>query len=169
MKRYRRWIAGLLLWSFATLMVAAPVDVTFTDLDGKPVKLSDYRGKFVVVNFWATWCPPCLVEIPDLVMFHAEHEDRDAVVIGVNYDDDLSIEKIRIFAEDQMINYPVVRLPREYRDGWTPFGPLVGLPTTFMVDPQGNVVARYTGALDQKTLEGFISQYRKLHAGGGNR
>jgi thiol-disulfide isomerase/thioredoxin len=169
MKRYHRWIAGLLLWSFATWAVAAPVDVTFTDLDGKPVKLSDYRGKFVVVNFWATWCPPCLVEIPDLVMFHAEHKDRDAVVIGVNYDDDLSIEKIRIFAEDQMINYPVVRLPREYRGGRIPFGPLVGLPTTFMVDPKGNVVARYTGALDQKTLEGFIAQYRKLHAGGGSR
>jgi len=61
------------------------------------------------------------------------------------------------------MDYPVVRLPRQYRGGATPFGPIRGLPTTFMIDPQGNVVARYTGALDQKTLEAFISRYRLLH------
>ncbi len=169
MNRCHRFLAGLLLWSASVLALAAPVDVTFTDLNGKPVKLSDFRGKFVAVNFWATWCPPCLQEIPDLVMFYAAHKDRDAVVIGVNYDDDLPLEKIRAFAEDQMMDYPVVRLPRQYRGGATPFGPIVGLPTTFMVDPQGNVVARYTGALDQKTLEAFMARYRALHGGGADK
>ncbi len=160
----QRLVAVILLWSTAGLASATPIEVTFTDLNGKTIKLSDFRGKFVAVNFWATWCPPCLQEIPDLVLFHAAHKDKDAVVIGVNYDDDLPLKKIRVFAEDQMMDYPVVRLPQRYRGGATPFGPLRGLPTTFMIDPAGNVVARYTGALDQKTLEAFIQRYRTLHA-----
>ena len=148
-----------LLWGFGAQ--AKPVDVTFVDLDGKPVKLSDYRGKFVVVNFWATWCPPCLIEIPELVMFHEAHHDKDAVVLGVNYEES-DPKKVKAFAESQMISYPIVRLKGRLDGRNTPLGPLRGLPTTFMIDPEGNLVARRTGMVDQKMLEDFISNYRNL-------
>ena len=145
----------------SSTVLARPVDLTLVDLDGKPVKLSDYRGKFVVVNIWATWCPPCLVEIPDLIMFHEAHHDRDAVVLGVNYEE-IPPEKVRAFAESQMINYPIVRFQGHIDGRNTPLGPLRGLPTTFMIDPEGNLVARRTGMVDQKLLEEFIRNYRKL-------
>ncbi len=160
----KNWIlSGLLMMVVSCTAWAAPTqDVTFVDLAGKPVKLSDYRGKFVVVNFWATWCPPCLVEIPDLVMFHEAHAGKDAVVIGVNYED-IPVEKVKAFAESQMINYPIVRLQGPIDGRNTPFGPLKGLPTTFMVDPQGRVVARHTGMVDQQGLENFMKKYCSLY------
>ncbi len=158
----KQWLMGLLIGLVCLSAWARPVDVTFVDLEGKPVKLSDYRGKFVVLNFWATWCPPCLVEIPDLVMFHEAHAEKDAVVIGVNYED-IPVDKVKAFAESQMINYPIVRLPGRIDGRNTPLGPLKGLPTTFMIDPEGNVVARRTGMVDQKGLEQFMERYCQLH------
>ncbi len=163
MKRMSRILKVLvfLVLAWSAGVQARPVDVTFVGLDGKPVKLSDYRGKFVVVNFWATWCPPCLIEIPELVMFHEAHHDKDAVVLGVNYEEN-DPEKVKAFIESQMISYPVVRLKGRLDGRNTPLGPLRGLPTTFMIDPEGNLVARRTGMVDQKMLEEFIRNYRKL-------
>ena len=155
----KKMIVAFLFVLFSSAGWAEPLkDVTFVTLEGKPVKLSDFRGKFVVVNFWATWCPPCLVEIPDLIMFHEAHADKDAVVLGVNYEE-IDVEKVKAFAESQMINYPIVRLLGRIDGRNTPFGPLKGLPTTFMVDPQGRVVARRTGMVEQKDLEAFIQKY----------
>lgn len=149
------------------LLVSGPAqafDTTFVDLDGKPVKLSEFRGKFVVVNFWATWCPPCLVEIPDLVMFHEAHKDKDAVVLGVNYED-TPVEKVKAFVESQMISYPFVRLPGRIDGRNTPFGPLQGLPTTYVVAPNGEVIAGHTGMVDQAGLERVMKKWRELHGG----
>ncbi len=158
----KKWWLAIMVWWFGGLVWAAPVEVTFVDLKGAPVKLSDFRGKFVVVNFWATWCPPCLVEIPDLVMFHEAHADKDAVVLGVNYED-IPADKVRAFAESQMISYPIVRIRGPIDGRTTPFGPLQGLPTTFMIDPKGNLVARHTGMVDQQGLERFMKKYCQLH------
>ncbi len=136
-------------------------NVEFVDLDGNTSKLSDYRGKWVIVNLWATWCPPCLVEIPDLVLFHEEHKDKDAIVLGVNHEV-LDPAKVKTFAESQMINYPVVRFKERFDSGSTPFGPLKGLPTTYMVTPEGQVVAARTGMVDQKMLEQFIEKFASM-------
>jgi len=73
-------------------------DVEFIDLDGKSTFLSDYKGTWVIINLWATWCPPCLVEIPDLILFHEEHKDKDAIVIGVNYES-VDLEKVKAFSD----------------------------------------------------------------------
>ncbi|WP_321323956.1 TlpA disulfide reductase family protein [Thiomicrorhabdus sp.] len=136
-------------------------DVEFVDLDGKSIHLSDYKGKWVIINLWATWCPPCLVEIPDLVMFQDAHKGKDAVVLGVNYESN-DPQKVKNFAESQMINYPVVRFKGKVDGKTTPFGPLKGLPTTYMVTPEGDVVAARVGMVDQKMLDTFMSRYTSM-------
>lgn len=151
-------------WLMATLffsagVMAAPLDVEFVDLNGKTIKLSDYRGKWVVVNYWATWCPPCIKEIPELASFHEAHANKDAVVLGVNHQED-PVAEVKKFADDRFINYPIVRAKGKLGSG-TPFGTLKGLPTTFMVTPEGEVVAARTGLVDQAVLEKFINDNSK--------
>lgn len=152
----------VLSWSPATYAAPPTEDVKFIGLDGKESMLSDYKGKWVIVNLWATWCPPCLVEIPDLVMFHEAHKDKDAIVIGVNYET-IDVEKIKVFAESQMINYPIVRFETKADGRTTPFGPLQGLPTSYMVAPDGSVVAARTGMVDQAMLENFMKTYSEMN------
>lgn len=142
-------------------VVSADEDVEYKGLDGKSVKLSDYRGKWVIVNYWATWCPPCRVEMPELSLFHDQHKDKDAIVLGVNYETN-DVKKVEDFIEEYMINFPVVREKNGADGRTTSFGPLKGLPTTYMVAPDGKVVAARTGMVDQKMLEAFINKYNEM-------
>lgn len=144
---------------FTTMNQVMAKEISFVDLDGKTVNLSDYKGKWVVVNYWATWCPPCVVEIPELVAFHEANKDKNAVVIGVNHQDD-PVDHVKAFADERFINYPVVRKPGVLSNG-TPFGALKGLPTTYMINPEGEVIAARTGLVDQQLLENFIQQNTK--------
>jgi thiol-disulfide isomerase/thioredoxin len=161
--RWMRQMAGALMLAIAPVSWAEPPSepIELVDLDGQSSFLSDYQGKWVILNLWATWCPPCLVEIPDLVMFHEAHKDKDAIVLGVNYED-LDPDKVKAFSESQMINYPVVRFKQKVDGKTTPLGKLQGLPTTYMVAPDGTVVAARTGMVDQKMLEEFIERYEQM-------
>jgi thiol-disulfide isomerase/thioredoxin len=133
---------------------AEPADFTLPDMENKQHKLSDYRGKWVVVNYWATWCPPCLAEIPELVDFHEDHKDKDAVVLGVNFED-IGIEGLKRFSEEYFMNYPVLRtMPGPS----SALGPIPGLPTTYLVSPKGEIVARQVGPVTAKLIAEFISQ-----------
>jgi thiol-disulfide isomerase/thioredoxin len=131
---------------------------TLTDSRGKVHKLSNYKGKWVLVNFWATWCPPCLEEIPDLIALH-ENKKNKLVVIGVamDYRDP---KQVLDFAEQQMINYPIVLGDQH---STSEVGPVRGLPTTYLYDPTGKVVAYNVGALTRAAVESYITRKPKSH------
>jgi len=142
---------------FTITAVAEPVDYSLPDLQGTTHSLADYKGKWVIVNYWATWCPPCQEEIPDLVDFHERHKDKDAVVIGINFED-IGKEQLVAFVESFLISYPVLRsdpLPV------TPLGPVPGLPTTYIIAPDGSPVARQVGPVTGQQLDEYIARKNK--------
>ena len=146
-------LAALLL----SLPAAAQPDFAIEDIDGVTHKLSDYRGQWVVVNFWATWCPPCLDELPELVSFHDEHVGKGALVLGVN-SEDIAVERLRQFADDHLISYPLLTNAVKAE---LALGRVRGLPTTILVSPSGEVAARHTGAVTQRDLERYIERAGK--------
>ncbi len=151
-----------MLWLWLALWLplgagAEAVKYELPDLNGEVQSLDQYRGKWVVVNYWATWCPPCLEEIPDLVDFHERHKDRDAVVVGINFED-IGRDRLVEFVDSYLVTYPILRsepLPM------TPLGPIPGLPTTYLIDPDGNKVARQVGPLTGKQLEEYIKRKKE--------
>ena len=151
-----RILPVLLCLFVASFVYANSTDFDLSDLEGKDHKLSDYKGKWVVVNYWATWCPPCVEEIPELIFFHDQHKDKDAVVLGINFEDS-SERKVKNFLEDYMVSYPVLLAePDTYSD----MGKITGLPTTFIVSPEGEVVHKKVGSVDAAYLEKVIDEYK---------
>jgi len=142
---------------FAGSVMAEPVDYSLPDMDGKMHSLADYKGKWVIVNYWATWCPPCQEEIPDLVSFHDKHKDKDAVVLGINLED-VGEEQLAAFVDSFMISYPILRSEPLAA---TPLGPIPGLPTTYIIAPDGSPVARQVGPVTQKQLDDYIARKQK--------
>jgi thiol-disulfide isomerase/thioredoxin len=128
----------------ATPVAATPTpelarDFTLTTLDGAPVTLSDYRGQWVILNFWATWCPPCVEEMPYLNQLAAE---RDLVVLGVNFNEDR--ERVAAFVAEQGIDFPILLAPDEIT---LLFYGVRGLPRTFVIAPDGALAHTAIGAL----------------------
>lgn len=151
--RLTEYCGLLLVWLMLQHGVSA-AEQPFYDLQGNQRSLAEFEGKWRLVNYWATWCTPCLEEIPELVRFHAQHKERDAVVIGINMEQ-LDAESLAIFMEELSINYPVwVSAPANQ----TPLGPLSGLPTSFLVSPRGEVVARQVGVVSAQMIEQFIER-----------
>lgn len=154
-------VACLLLALFITgSAVAETPDFTLPDLDGKDRSLSEFRGKWVIVNYWATWCPPCLEEIPELVEFHERHKDIDAVVLGINFED-IDTDYLKSFTEDLLINYPILQISPVPA---TPLGPVTGLPTTYIISPEGERMARQEGPVTRATLETYIKRKQEQAA-----
>ena len=135
---------------------AMAVDMPLTSVDGSKDNLQRYQGKWLVVNYWATWCPPCIVEMPELQSFHDEHADKNAMVIGIN-SELISEQRLQAFLEDYFITYPVfVSRPTQQSE----LGLIPGLPTTFLVSPEGEVVARQVGPVTREMIEQFIEKWQ---------
>lgn len=132
---------------FFTNPVAVPAFAA-TDLDGKPLSSASFKGKVVIVNFWATWCPPCRAEIPDLVALQEKYRDS-LQVIGVS-EDDAAPEVVRRFAADHGINYPVVMTSRAIT---SLFPGVQALPTSFILDRDGRLVQKHVGMLSPQLTE----------------
>lgn len=130
---------------------AAAKDFVFKDMQGQVHRLSDYRGKWVLVNFWATWCPPCMVEVPDLIALHDAHKDKDLVVIGVSIDS--TKVAVKKFVAKYHITYPVVVGDYKLAEQ---VGEIDALPTSYLFDPNGKAVVAHTGIVTQASLEEYI-------------
>jgi peroxiredoxin len=123
-------------------------DFTLAQLDGKQLTLSSYRGKVVLLDFWATWCVPCREETPHLVELQAEYGDRGLQVIGVSMDD--GPEPVRGFYQQFHMNYPVVMGNAKTGEQ---YGGVLGLPIAFVLDPDGRIAAKHIGATSPSVFE----------------
>jgi len=126
-------------------------DFTLSDLAGKPLRLSDYRGKVVLLDFWATWCDPCREETPHFVELQQKYGDRGLQIIGVSMDD--SPDPVRKFYEQFHINYPVVMGTATIGEA---YGGVLGLPIAFLIDGEGRIRSRHMGATDAAVFENEI-------------
>ncbi len=141
------------------LLLASPgaraIDMPLNDVNGNRANLNSFKGKWVVVNYWATWCPPCIVEMPELQSFHDAHVEKDALVIGINTEH-IGKQQLLTFLEDYFITYPVfTSKPLQKSE----LGLIPGLPTTFLVNPEGEVVARQVGPVTRDMIEQFIAKW----------
>lgn len=132
---------------------AANLDLTFKDIHGKPFALSDYKGKVVLLDFWATWCPPCRKEIPGFIELYNTYKARGFVVIGVSMDD--STSDIKRFAKQYKMNYPI--LLGAGRDDLEPAFGQLPLPTAFVIASDGKICAKYEGLTSKEQFEHEIS------------
>ncbi len=120
-----------------------------TDLAGRSMSSADWKSKVVIVNFWATWCLPCVAEIRDLIALQDKYRD-ELVIIGVS-EDEGSPEAVKRFAEERKINYPIVMATPELEKI---FPGVIALPTTFVLDREGRLAQRHVGLLNAKQTEG---------------
>lgn len=131
-------------------MASMAADFTLTDLQGKTHHLSDYRGRWVLVNFWATWCPPCLAEIPELVSLQNTH--KDLVVIGIAMDY-ASGKVVADFVKKHAITYPIVLGNHKIA---AQIGGLDVLPTSYLYSPTGEQVSSQAGEVTRESVETYI-------------
>ncbi len=128
---------------------AAP-GFTLNDINGRNVSLSEFKGKVVILDFWATWCPPCKREIPDFISLQTEYGSKGLQVVGIALDEP---EKVVQFSHDQGMNYPVLLGTDEIA---ARYGGISGIPTTYVLDKAGRIVARYEGFRPRAVFESAI-------------
>lgn len=140
-------------------------DFELASLDGRKVKLSDYRGKAVVLNFWATWCSPCKVEMPWFVDLQKKYGNEGLVVLGIAMDDSDNA-KIAQFASEMGVNYPVLLGTDKVSDQ---YGNVQFLPTTFYIDREGRIIGKGTGLLGRGEIEENVQKALASRVAGVNK
>ena len=129
-------------------------DFTLNTTDGKSITLSGYKDKVIILNFWATWCPPCRAEIPDFIELYREYKDKGLVILGVSLDrGDPAV--LAEFIKSNNITYPVVAGNDSVAGS---FGGIQGIPTTFIINRDGNIKQKFVG---MRTREIFESEIKK--------
>ena len=139
------FIALLVAFAHASALAQEAVAPQFAlkDINGRPVRLSDYRGKVVLINFWATWCPPCRAEMPDLVRLQREHAKQGLQIIGITYPPETTT-RVRRFARSLKVNYPIVLGTQELK---ARFSSEDILPLTVVINRDGKVSDVISGIL----------------------
>jgi thiol-disulfide isomerase/thioredoxin len=128
----------------------ANLSYTLKDLEDREVSLADYRGKVILLDFWATWCGPCKVEIPHFIELQNTYGSDGFQVIGVSVDD--TLESLKPYVAEMKMNYPVLQgLGRD--DVLDDFGPILGLPTTMLISRDGRICETHAGLTSKETFE----------------
>lgn len=132
-------------------------DLEFRDLDGKPHRLSEWNGKLLLLNFWATWCTPCLKEIPLLVEAQQQHGARGLQIVGIAMDE---VEPVRRFVEHLHMNYPVMAGQMEIAEAMDQLGDKLGaFPFSVLIAPDGKILERASGDLSREELKAWLDRY----------
>ena len=132
-------------------------DFNLVSTDGKKINLSDYKGKIVILDFWATWCGPCRMGVPDLVSIQKEFKDKVAV-IGISLDDERTMDDILPFMKEYGINYPVVYGTNQVV---VDYGYIQAIPTTFVINAKGYIVDQYVGLVAKEKYVNRINSLMK--------
>ncbi|MBI3616477.1 MAG: TlpA family protein disulfide reductase [Candidatus Omnitrophica bacterium] len=123
-------------------------DFQVTDLSGKSLQLSTFREKVVLLDFWATWCPPCRAELPHFKELHAAYKGKGLQVIGLSVGEKADV--VKSFVQSNGISYPIGIASGKEEEA---FGGIRGIPTTFLIDKEGRIAGRYVGYQDKKVFE----------------
>jgi peroxiredoxin len=127
----------------------APLNYTVKDMNGADVHLASYKGKIILLNFWATWCPPCKVEIPDLIELQEQYKD-DVVILGFSVDD--TAAQLQPFAKEYQMNYPVL-VGLGHENIQEAYGPMWGIPVTIIIDRHGKIAKKQSGIRTKDQIE----------------
>jgi thiol-disulfide isomerase/thioredoxin len=141
-------LIGVSVWSASLAhsrkvpVATAPLEYTLKDMNGTDLRLADLKGKPLIINFWATWCPPCVLEQPELVELAEEYKSQGVQFIGISYDDDP--EQVKKYAAEYKVPYPLL-IGKDREEMFDAFGIGDGLPTTLFVRPDGKVDEHLVG------------------------
>ncbi|WP_040948975.1 peroxiredoxin family protein [Gorillibacterium massiliense] len=176
-------LAGLILWGIfdymkkpnntlapapSSISASVPEGVTkgkrapdfqLTDLNGNAIKLTDFRGKTVLLNFWATWCPPCKVEMPQMRDFYTQYKHKDVIILGVNLTDtEKNAGHVQSFASENGLTFPIVL---DKKGVVADLYRVAAYPTTFIIDPDGIIRDKFQGAIDFDTMKDAYAKAKK--------
>lgn len=128
------------------------------DLTGTPIKLSDLKGKIVILNFWATWCPPCREEMPHMQSFYEKNKDSDIEILAVNLTNaDAGQQAVEKFVQDYELTFPVL-LDEDGYVGMT--YEIMTIPTSYIIDKEGRIFQKVIGSIDEQTLTDMVNTLR---------
>ena len=153
-------VLSMLLATSALAQLKKAPDFALKSADGKTYELSKFRGKVVIVNFWATWCGPCRREIPDFIQLYKTYKVQGLEIIGISVDQD-GWESVTPYMKESGINYPIVMQDEKVVANYGNFG---GIPTTFIVDGKGTIVFEHSGVMTRAQLEVRIKPLLKKGA-----